>query len=327
MKTGHFILNKLMPIWLILCGILAYAAPQRFMIFSHFSVYYLAGVILFMSLTLTFDTIKPVFATPKALIAGFVIKWATVPTAAILAAHFIYSSQPQLAAGTILDGATPAGVTSSLFTFLSNGAVALAITLTFLHTLVSPFLTPYIASVFAHKYVSVSFYPLFHQMIMIVLLPLVAGVAARSVLGARRTAAIKPFLPMGSAILLYCLTFGLVAAAAPAISKNLMWIPIIALTTSILCMLNLTVGYVLARLLRLDEANARAVMFDAGIYNSGLGAVLATVNFGPFAAVPPLMNTLMNLIIGSMLATYLHEKPVDTGTLAINSITIERVGS
>jgi BASS family bile acid:Na+ symporter len=192
---------------------------------------------------------------------------------------------------------------------------------------VSPFLTPYIASVFAHKYVSVSFYPLFHQMIMIVLLPLVAGIGARSVLGARRTTAIKPFLPMGSAILLYCLTFGLVAAAAPAISRNLLWIPIIALTTSVLCILNLAIGYVLARMLRLDEANARAVMFDAGIYNSGLGAVLATVNFGPFAAVPPLMNTLMNMIIGSTLATYLHEKPVSPNTLIIKPITIEPASS
>jgi bile acid:Na+ symporter, BASS family len=316
MSAAQFLLNKMMPIWLIVCGLVAYAAPQTFIAFSHFSIYYLAGVILLMSLTLTLEALKPVIAMPGPLIAGFVIKWVTVPLAAVIAAHVVYASQPQLAAGTILDGATPAGVTSSLFTFLANGAVALAIALTFVHTLVSPLLTPALASVFAHKYVHVDFFALLHQMLTMVLLPLVIGIFLRAALGPKRIAVIKPFLPMGSALLLYCLALGLVAAAEPAIAKNLIWIPIIAATTSLLCTINLAVGYFLSRALRLSEANARAIMFDAGVYNSGLGAVLATVNFGPFAALPALMNTLMNLVIGSMLATWLHGKPVEQDAAA-----------
>jgi BASS family bile acid:Na+ symporter len=311
MSTAQFLLNKMMPVWLIVCGLAAYAAPQTFIVFSHFSIYYLAGVILLMSLTLTVESLKPVIANPGPLIAGFVIKWVTVPLAAVIAAHVVYASQPQLAAGTILDGATPAGVTSNLFTFLANGAVALAIALTFLHTLFSPLLTPVLTSVFAHKYVHVDFFALLHQMLTMVLLPLVVGISVRTALGAKRVAVIKPFLPMVSAFLMYCLVLGLVSAAEPAMAKNLIWVPIIALTTSVLCVINLAVGYFLSRALRLSEANARAIMFDAGVYNSGLGAVLATVNFGPFAALPALMNSLMNMIIGSVLATWLHGKPLE----------------
>lgn len=311
MEIARFVINKMMPVWLIICGLLGYAEPRIFIAFAPYSIYYLASVILLMSLTLTLETIRPVFLQPKALIAGFVIKWITVPTAAIIAAHLVYASQPQLAAGTILDGATPAGVTSNLFTFLANGAVALAITLTFIHTLLSPLLTPAITTAFAHKYVHVSFFALFHQMLIMVLIPLVIGLALRSALGQRRTVALKPFLPMASGLLLYCLALGLVAAAAPAIAKNLDWMPLVAITTGILCIINLVVGYALAKLLRFDEAKSRAIMFDAGIYNSGLGAVLASVNFGPFAALPALMNTLLNMIIGSALANYLHNKPID----------------
>src|ERR1700740_1687539 len=135
MSTAQFLLNKMMPVWLVVCGLLGYAAPQTFIVFAHFSIYYLAGVILLMSLTLTLDALKPVLTKPGPLLAGFVIKWVTVPLVAVLAAHIVYASQPQLAAGTILDGATPAGVTSNLFTFLANGTVALAIALTFVHTL------------------------------------------------------------------------------------------------------------------------------------------------------------------------------------------------
>ncbi len=316
MSTAQFLLNKMMPVWLIVCGLAAYAAPQTFIVFSHFSIYYLAGVILLMSLTLTVKSLKPVIANPGPLIAGFVIKWVTVPLAAVIAAHVVYASQPQLAAGTILDGATPAGVTSNLFTFLANGAVALAIALTFLHTLFSPLLTPVLTSVFAHKYVHVDFFALLHQMLTMVLLPLVVGISVRTALGAKRIAVIKPFLPMVSASLMYCLVLGLVSAAEPAMAQNLIWVPIIALTTSVLCIINLAVGYFLSRALRLSEANARAIMFDAGVYNSGLGAVLATVNFGPFAALPALMNSLMNMIIGSVLATWLHGKPLEDEAVA-----------
>ena len=151
MKLASLLLNKMMPVWLVVCGVLGYRAPHVFVAFAPYVIYYLAAVILMMSLTLTIEATKQVFTRPKPLIAGFVIKWITVPLVAIIAAHLIYANQPQLAAGTILDGATPAGVTSNLFTFLSNGAVALAISLTFIHTLLSPLLTPAFTTAFAHK--------------------------------------------------------------------------------------------------------------------------------------------------------------------------------
>jgi predicted Na+-dependent transporter len=77
-------------------------------------------------------------------------------------------------------------------------------------------------------------------------------------------AEMTPFLPMVSALVLYFVSLGLVAQAAPANSKNFAWIPIIGVTTSVLCMFNLGLAYVLCRLLKLNEASARAIMFDVG---------------------------------------------------------------
>ncbi len=300
----------MMPFWLIVLSLLAYTAPSVFRHLAPFAIYCLGGVILIMSLTLNVSSVTQVFIRPKALIAGFVIKWITVPLAAVLAAHIVYAHQPQLAAGTILDGSVPAGVSSNLFTFLSHGAVALAVSLTFIHTLLSPVLTPAFTTAFAHKYVHVSFLALFHQMLVMVLLPLVLGIAIRYALGAARIHAIRPALPMASAVLLYIVPLGLVAAAAPAIAKNLDWVPVIGVTTTVLCIINLAVAYVLAKAIRFEEATARAIMFDVGVYNSGLGAVLASINFGPFAALPALMNSVLNMIVGSILASWLHGRPV-----------------
>ena len=310
MKIASFIINRMMPFWMIVAAMLAYNNPTTFRPMAPYTVYYLGGVILMMSLTLTVGTIARVFTRTKALIAGFIIKWTTVPLAAIIAAHFVFSSQPQLAAGFILDGSTPAGVSSNLFTFLSHGAVALAVSLTFVHTVLSPLLTPALAAAFAGKYVSVNFLALMKQMAELVLVPVCLGLSIRYFVGAKRLRSVEPVLPMISAILLYCVDLGLVAAAASTIAKNLSWVPIIGITTTALCLINLAVAYFVARVLQFDKATARAIMFDVGVYNSGLGAVLASVNFGAFAALPALMNSVMNMTIGSMLAAHLHGHPI-----------------
>jgi BASS family bile acid:Na+ symporter len=87
-------------------------------------------------------------------------------------------------------------------------------------------------------------------------------------------------------------------------------VPVIGVTTTMLCIINLAVAYALARALRFYEPRARAIMFDVGVYNSGLGAVLASINFGPLAALPALMNSVLNMIVGSVLASWLHGRPV-----------------
>jgi BASS family bile acid:Na+ symporter len=308
MQTARFILNKLMPLWLIVLGVVAYLLPAPFTTLTPYATYMLGGVIMLMSLTLTVASLGEVFVRPKAVIGGFVIKWITVPLAAVVAAHVFYSHQPALAAGTILDGSVPAGVSSNLFTFIAHGSVALAISLTFIHTLLSPLLTPAFTSVFASKYVAVNFFVLLKQMLQLVVAPVVLGLAIRYGVGEQRIMRAEPVLPLVSAVLLYTIELALISHSAPAIRQNLDWVPVVAAVTSMLTAVNLAVAYVLAKTLRLPERQARAIMFDVGIYNSGLGAVLAGLNFGPLSILPPLLNAVLNMIIGALLASVLHNR-------------------
>jgi BASS family bile acid:Na+ symporter len=308
-RAASFIINKLMWAWLIIFGLLAYAVPRPFLWLHNWVTYLLGAVILVMSLTLTMPALGNVFRHPRALIAGFVIKWITVPLAGLAAAHLVYASQPLLAAGTILDGSTPAGVSSNLFTYIGHGSVALAVSLTFIHTVLSPLLTPAFTAAWASKYVPVSFVSLLIQMVELVLVPVALGLAIRYGVGEARIRKAEPVLPMISAILLYAIELGLISPANAVIAKNLQWIPVVTVTTTCLILVNLAVAYGLARLLRTTERQARAIMFDTGVYNSGLGAVLAATNFGAFAALPALMNATMNLIVGAILASILQNYP------------------
>jgi BASS family bile acid:Na+ symporter len=309
MQTARFVINRLMPLWLIVFGVIAYLFPAPFTVLTPYATLMLGGVIMLMSLTLTISALTDVFVRPKAVISGFVIKWVTVPLAAVVAAHLFYANQPQLAAGTILDGSVPAGVSSNLFTFIGHGSVALAISLTFIHTLLSPVLTPAFTSVLASKFVPVNFLAMLLQMLQLVVVPVVLGLGIRAGVGEARIRRAEPVLPILSAILLYGIEFALVSHASPAIHRNLAWVPVVAAVTGLLTIINLGLAYALSRGLRLPDRQSRAIMFDVGVYNSGLGAVLAGLNFGPLAILPPLLNAVINMIIGALLASWLHNRP------------------
>lgn len=309
MRVATFVFNRLMPLWLIVLGIASYAAPSGFLWLHDYSNYLLGFVILLMSLTLTTESLAGVVQHPKAAIVGFVAKWITVPLVAVIAAHLVYSSQPQLAAGTILDGSVPAGVSSNLFTFLAHGSVALAVSLASINTILAPILTPTFTKVLASAFVPVDFMSMVIQLLQVIVVPLVLGLAIRYGIGQARVAKAEPIFPILSALALYGVEVGIISSAAPTIQKNLVWIPIVFATTSVLIVINLALAYVIARKLGLDDATSRAIMFDVGVYNSGLGAGLAATNLGAFAALPAIANMVMNMIIGALVASYLQNKP------------------
>ena len=305
----QFIVNRCMALWLIVFAVLALFLPNLFTVLSPATNYLLGGIILIMSLTMGTGELREVLTRPKPFVAGLVIKWTTVPLAAYLAARTVYAGHPQLAAGTVIDGATPAGASSNLFAYLGHGAVGLAVSLTFIHTVMAPLLTPGITELLASRFVSVSFMPLFVQSLEIVVLPVVVGLLVRYAVSRERIKRIEPLLPVASALMLYAVVLGLFSKAAPVVFRNLSFMPVIVATTTTLVIINLGVGYGLARVLRLDERSCRTIMFDTGVYNSGLGATLAAANFGAFAALPALLNAIMNLLIGASIASFLRSRP------------------
>jgi BASS family bile acid:Na+ symporter len=287
----------------------------------------LAAVIFFMGLTLKWEEIGDVFRTPRVLIGGIVAKWIIVPLFAYLAAVIAFRDQPQLAAGVILDGATPSGVSANVFTFLSGGAVALSIAMSAINTLVSPLLTPTLTAGLAGTFVQVDTRAMFLQMLQVVLVPVLLGLTLRTFFR-RQIESVQEVLPLLSAAALYLIVLVLIASAANSIRDQLNVLPRIAIVTSLQIVVTLALGYLVGVPLRAGRKQRIAIMFEVGIYNSGLGAALAGANFGAFAALPAIANAMFNLIIGALLTSYLahrleRERAVEEGARA--AVTVATV--
>lgn len=296
-----------MVLWLIACSLVAFFAPKPFLFLKPSLLWMLAAVLFFMGLTLEWTDISRIFRRPVGLIVGIVAKWVFVPLVAYLCAVIFFSHDPQVAAGMILDGSTPSGVSANLFTFLSGGTVALSVSMSAINTILSPILTPGATSLLAHHFVHVSASSMFIQMIQVVLVPVLLGLVLRS-LFRKQVNTVQPVLPVLSAITLNLIVLELVSTGALAISQNANLIPKIIMVTCIQIVVTLILGYVIGAVFKLPAADRKAIMFEVGIYNSGLGAGLAAKNIGALASLPALANTIFNLIIGALVTAYFSYK-------------------
>jgi BASS family bile acid:Na+ symporter len=69
-------------------------------------------------------------------------------------------------------------------------------------------------------------------------------------------------------------------------------------------------GYWAGRLVRLPFPDNKAIAFEVGMQNSGLGVALAAIHFkaNPVAAVPSAIFSFWHNISGPLLATYWARK-------------------
>jgi len=68
--------------------------------------------------------------------------------------------------------------------------------------------------------------------------------------------------------------------------------------------LGYAIGYLAAKVFRLDYEDKKAVAIEVGMQNSGLGASLAATHFDPVSAVPSAIFSFWHNISGPILATY-----------------------
>ena len=67
--------------------------------------------------------------------------------------------------------------------------------------------------------------------------------------------------------------------------------------------LGLALGYVLAKVCRMDLKKRKALSIEVGMQNSGLGVALAMAHFSPLSAVPSAIFSVWHNISGPILAT------------------------
>ncbi len=247
-----------------------------------------------------------VVKTPKAVLIGLVCHFTIMPLIGVLLAKS-FGFPPEIAAGIILMGSVPSGVTSNVLAFIAKANMPLSVTIAAISTLVAPVMTPFLMKILAGQYVEIDFTKMMIHVVQIILVPIVMGLIVNKLIrnGVKWLQTIMPIISMCGVLMM------LIVIVSSGRDSLLKIGPLLFLASILHHSFGYLLGYWSGRLMRLDERSCRTISLEVGMQNGGLAAgialqmgKIATVGLASAIAVPWMT------ISGSTLANWWRNKPL-----------------
>jgi BASS family bile acid:Na+ symporter len=282
------------------------------------------GLVMFgVALELRVEDFKVALRTPKALALGLFGHHILFP-AMTYVLIWILQPVPSIALGMILVSSCPAGHISNFLVHYSRGNTALSVSVSALSTVAALFMTPLNFAFWGNlhpitsslmKEVAMSPWEMLEVIVMLLGVPLVLGMwVARQFPGFAHTAQ-KPMKVLSLVILL-----AFIGGALGANFRHFMdYISLVLGVVFIHNLMALVTGYGLAAAVGLPERDRRAITFEMGIQNSGLGLILIFNFFdglGGMAIVTAWWG-VWHIVAGMTLATFWKKRPPQGDTHAV----------
>ncbi len=232
-------------------------------------------IMLGLGLSLSLEDFRRVAKFPKAITLALFCQMLLLPAICFLLANS-FNLPPELAVGLMLLAASPGGATANLYSHLSNGDVALNITLTAVNSVLSLFTLPLIVNLSMQYFMNADQYlPMQIQKVLevfaIVLLPVIAGMLLKSKQPEFAKRMDKPVK------ILSALFLALIITAVTIKERQMLvqyfaeiGVPVLAFNV-----ISIAIGYFFPLLFRLGKKQAIAIGMEIGLHNGTLAIYIA----------------------------------------------------
>lgn len=301
MKNFSEFIAKNLAILVVVCTIAALYFPSMSAVLKTSYINYILGIIMFgMGLSVRASDFKELFLRPKDVILGIFAQFLIMPFIAFVLI-VLFKLDIALAIGVALVGACPGGTSSNVISYLSKADVALSVSITSCTTLLAPLLTPFITYLLVGKSIDIDTLGMFLSIIQVIIIPIVIGVLTHKFLP-KLTNSLQGILPLISTIGIVVIVMSVVSASASKILAN---IGIIFMVVILHNLLGYALGFLVARIFKLQLAKQKTLAIEVGMQNSGLAATLAATHFAtyPLAAVVAALFSVWHNISGGILAS------------------------
>jgi len=251
-------------------------------------------ITLGLGLSIELRDLKNIFVFPKGVITGLAAQILLLPSIAFIIAYFT-DIDPIYKVGLIIISACPGGATSNLVTFMLNGNVALALSITVLNSIFSLFTIPFIVSGGLHFFlgkdtiIHLSFGNTILNIFIIVILPAIAGITLRRYF---RDFAIRIERPLRYILpVLLFIVYGGVLFSDKG-EETLKLIDYLELYPApvLLNALAMFTGWLISKIVGLSKRNQFTIPVEVGLHNSTLAIYIAATLLGSqLMAVIPLI--------------------------------------
>ncbi|MCP3953196.1 MAG: hypothetical protein GY697_13410 [Desulfobacterales bacterium] len=260
-------------------------------------------VMVGMGLTLTFKDFALVFTKPRGIILGEILQFGFMPFLAMCLGRLLgfHEQYPFIYVGMILITATPGGVTSNLMTYYAKGDLALSISLTSFSTVMSIVFTPLLLALYCVDLpeITIPVKLVIQTILILVLIPLMVGMAIRGKWQAFAEKATPFFSAMGIIALLVLIIAGVLSNLDAFADTDRQGVKFYATIFS-LTMLGMVFGIVFSKLLGINNYQTRAISLETGLRNSALAMTIALLiqdSMGDFYSSMFITSGLFGLIM------------------------------
>ncbi len=273
----------------------------------------LAMMMFAVALSLRVDNFKFIQTAPKPYFSGVIAQLIGLPLLTLLIC-FIVRPHPSLALGMILIACCPGGNTSNLLALFGRANTALSVSLTATSSILAAFLTPISILFWSYLYpptrdlltrINIDIISFLLQTLLILALPLCLGMLLAHIRPKLAAKLQKPLAIFSGLALLVIIIIACIKFAPLFFALGIGIFALVIAHNSLAFVL----GYLAGVISRADTASRRALTFEVGIQNSGLGIVILLTQLGDSSAIggagviAGLWGT-WHLIAGSSLAIF-----------------------
>lgn len=271
-------------------------------------------IIMFgLGLSLTAGDFREVGRTPRVIAAALFIQAILLPAICFGMVH-LFGLEPALAVGMMLLAASPGGTSSTLYSHLAGGDVALNIVLTAINSALAIVTMPLIINLSLDYFfgqgqmISLPFDKVL-QIFVIVLVPMLGGMWLRGRFPALADRAAKPVKVLSTLFLV-----GVVLIALVKEWDTLeVWAPVVGLAALAFNLVSMAIGYFGPRAIRFGKRQAIAISMEIGIHNAALPIAIALSPLlldNTTMAIPAALYGLIAYITAAPFAYWLKRSDV-----------------
>ncbi|QDU92526.1 Sodium Bile acid symporter family protein [Lignipirellula cremea] len=290
----------------------------------------LASLLFNAGLGVRLSDLKQLIHGPGPLLAGLVANL-TLPVTYIFVVSQVMrlwhnSEEVQhILVGLALVASMPIAGSSTAWTQNANGNLALSLGLVLFSTILSPLATPLVLHAVGLMTTG-DYSEDLHELAsggvgsflgVWVILPSLAGIAARLLAGENRMAIIRPYLKLVNWAVLLLLNYSNASLSLPkAVAEpDFDYLAVMLVLALSLCAVAFTTGWGIARVLRTDRDQRVSMMFALGMNNNGAGLVLASIALAdhPQVMLPIIFyNLVQHLVAASVDALMFRDVVQET---------------
>jgi len=225
----------------------------------------------------------------RAVGVAMVLDFLILPAVAWVLATVFFRDQPGLYVGMILAGLFPTSGMTISWTGFAKGNVAAAVKMTVIGLIAASLLAPVYLAVLAGKVVPVDFMGVLQTVVLVVGVPMVAGVLTRKLLVGRYGQAeyrqrIAPVFPGLSTIGVLAIVFVAIGLKARMIVMNPQLVLMVLVPLGLFYGINFVLSTMIGKRL-LPRGDAIAVVYGTVMRNLSIALGIAVAQFGPEAAL------------------------------------------